>query len=113
LSKKRDHRRTERKEHYAQLKPQRIELLRGIIAKHRPQAIVAYGKGFWPDDQQLLPNASFEEASGFQIAPLTLETGNMGKQDNGNTGLREYGVHHPRARIRTKAASTALYLACE
>jgi hypothetical protein len=59
-----------REEYYQVVKPKRIRLLRRLLEEHRPKAIIAYGKAFWHDYQELFAGSEFERDGPFLRASL-------------------------------------------
>jgi len=57
-----------RDDYYQSVLPQRTELLRGLITTHCPSVVIAYGKRFWQEYQQLFPGAAFSAKDGFFMA---------------------------------------------
>ena len=56
-----------REDYYLKTKPDRIKILKGLLAKHEPKAIVAYGKGYWPDYKELFEDTDFIQKDQFQV----------------------------------------------
>jgi hypothetical protein len=44
------------------IKPHRIQLLRDLIANHKPRLVICYGKSYWTDFKRLFPGAKFQIA---------------------------------------------------
>jgi hypothetical protein len=57
-----------REDYYNRIMPKRIQYLRAIIAKCSPLAVIAYGKGYWPNFRSLFPGARFESVSIFEVS---------------------------------------------
>lgn len=58
---------TSREGYYTKIKPYRIKLLKELSIKHEPKAIVAYGKGYWPNYKELFGETSFLPKGQFQV----------------------------------------------
>jgi len=56
-----------RETYYKEIKPQRIKLLRRLYLDSCPQAIIAYGKKYWPEYQQLFTNVRFNKRGQFMV----------------------------------------------
>jgi hypothetical protein len=59
---------TSREDYYRQVKPRRLNYLRGLLAEHRPRIVIGYGKAFWPSYRKLFEGFQFSNSEPFQVA---------------------------------------------
>ena len=56
-----------RTDYYEKVKPMRKELLSNLYLEYSPKAVIAYGKNFWQDYQELFPNVNFTPIDQFLV----------------------------------------------
>jgi len=56
-----------REDYYEKIKPYRIKLLQYLFVNNKPKAIIAYGKSFWADYQELFPEIKFIQKGQFLV----------------------------------------------
>ena len=56
-----------REDYYKRIKPYRINLLQDLSIKHKPKAIIAYGKSYWNDYKELFADLSFIQKGQFFV----------------------------------------------
>ena len=57
-----------RQDYIAQVKPYRLALLKEMIEKNAPSAIVAHGKGYWQEYKSLFNHLHFTKHKTFEVA---------------------------------------------
>jgi hypothetical protein len=51
-----------RDDYYRDVLPGRQDMLRGLFAAHRPRFVFCYGKSYWTDFEEILPETEFDDA---------------------------------------------------